>query len=180
MSEKKGYKTSYLLKKFLPYYMRYKWILIFDLLCASLTTVCELIFPLIVRSITSIATVSPENLTMRMVLSVGVFYILLRLIDTAANYYMANTGHVMGTRMETDMRRDLFSHLQTLSYAYYSETKVGQIMARITSDLFDITEFAHHCPEEIIITGIKIIIAFAVLMTINIPLTLILFIILHV
>ena len=62
----------------------------------------------------------------------------------------------MGAKMETDMRRDLFAHLQTLSYSYYTDTKVGQIMARITSDLFDITEFAHHCPEEIIITGIKI------------------------
>jgi ATP-binding cassette subfamily B protein len=80
--------------------------------------------------------------------------------------------------METDMRSDLFAHLETLSYSYFSETKVGQIMSRITSDLFDITEFAHHCPEEIIITGLKIIIAFIYLMTIDIPLTLILFAIL--
>ncbi len=176
--KKSGYKTSYLLKKFLPYYYSYKWIVIFDLLCAALTTGCELVFPLIVRKITSVATVSPQNLTLGLIASAGVLYIILRLIDTVANYYMANTGHVMGTRMETDMRRDLFAHLQTLSYAYYSETKVGQIMARITSDLFDITEFAHHCPEELIITGLKIIIAFSVLMTINVPLTLILFIIL--
>lgn len=84
----------------------------------------------------------------------------------------------MGTMMETDMRSDLFAHLETLSYSYFSETKVGQIMSRITSDLFDITEFAHHCPEEIIITGLKIIIAFIYLMTIDIPLTLILFAIL--
>ncbi len=178
MKNEKGYKTSYLMKKFMFYYMKYKWILVLDLLCAALTTACELVFPLIVRGITSVASTSPESLTWKMIISVGMFYIILRLIDTGANYYMANTGHIMGTKMETDMRRDLFAHLQTLSYAYYAETKVGQIMARITSDLFDITEFAHHCPEEIIITGLKIIIAFSVLMTINVPLTLILFIIL--
>ena len=166
------------MKKFLPYYFKYKWILLSDLFCASLTTVCELVFPLIVRNITTIATESPELLTFRLIAVTGILYIILRLIDTAANYYMAGTGHVMGTRMETDMRHDLFEHLQTLSYSYYSNTKVGQIMARITSDLFDITEFAHHCPEEILITGIKIIIAFLILLTINVPLTIILFAIL--
>ena len=174
------YKASYLMKKFLPYYFKYRWILVLDLLCASLTTLCELVFPLIVRNITDIATNAPQNLTLKLIAITAVLYIILRLIDTAANYYMAGTGHVMGTRMETDMRHDLFEHLQTLSYSYYSNTKVGQIMARITSDLFDITEFAHHCPEEILITGIKIIIAFIILLNINIPLTLILFAILPV
>ena len=172
------YKASYLMRRFLPYYAKYKWILVTDLLCASLTTVCELIFPLIVRNITSIATEAPQNLTLRLIDLTGIIYIVLRLIDTAANYYMAGTGHVMGTKMETDMRHDLFEHLQTLSYSYYSDTKVGQIMSRITSDLFDITEFAHHCPEELFITGIKIVIAFAILLTINVPLTIILFMIL--
>ncbi len=164
--------------RFLPYYMKYKGTLITDLLCASLTTVCELVFPLIVRNITSIAANSPEQLTLKLIASTGIMYIILRLIDTAANYYMAGTGHIMGTRMETDMRHDLFEHLQTLSYSFYTDTKVGQIMARITSDLFDITEFAHHCPEELLITGLKIIIAFIILMTVNVPLTLILFLIL--
>ncbi len=166
------------MKKFLPYYGKYKSTLILDLLCAALTTVCELIFPLIVRNITDIATNSPQMLTIRLISLTGATYIILRLIDTLANYYMAGAGHVMGTKMETDMRHDLFAHLQTLSYSYYSETKVGQIMSRITSDLFDITEFAHHCPEEFLITGLKVIIAFIVLLTINIPLTLILFAIL--
>ena len=113
-TEKKRYKTSYIMKKFLPYYAKYKWILIFDLLCASLTTLCELIFPLIVRNITGVATNSPADLTISLILFTGLLYIVLRLIDTAANYYMAGTGHVMGTRMETDMRHDLFEHLQTL------------------------------------------------------------------
>lgn len=168
-------KTGYLIKRFLPYYARYKRILVFDLICAALTTVCELIFPLIVRNITGIATETPELLTLKLIAGTGAMYIILRLIDTAATYYMNGKGHVMGTMMETDMRRDLFAHLETLSYSYFSETKVGQIMSRITNDLFDITEFAHHCPEELIITGLKIIVAFAVLITINVPLTLILF-----
>lgn len=176
--KKRKYTSSYLMKKFLPYYSKYKHILLFDLLCASLTTICELIFPLLVRRITGVAIEAPQNLTVRLIAGTGILYIVLRLIDTAANYYMAGRGHVMGTQMETDMRHDLFSHLQTLSYSYYSDTKVGQIMSRITSDLFDITEFAHHCPEELLITGVKIIASFIILLNINIPLTLILFTIL--
>ena len=177
-NKNRQYKSSYLLKKFIPYYKKYKWILVLDLVCASLTTLCELVFPLIIRNITNIATSTPEKLTLSLIFTTSFLYIILRLIDTAANYFMAGTGHVMGTRMETDMRHDLFSHLQTLSYSYYSNTKIGQIMSRITSDLFDITEFAHHGPEEIFITGFKIIISFSVLLTVNVPLTLILFAIL--
>ncbi len=168
-------KTSYLIKRFLPYYKKYKWILITDLFCASLTTGCEIVFPLIVRYITNLGIYNLPALTAGVTLRMSALYIILRLIDTAANYYMADTGHVMGTRMETDMRRDLFSHLQTLSYSYYSETKVGQIMSRITSDLFDVTEFAHHCPEEFFITFLKITVSFCILLTVNVPLTLIVF-----
>ncbi len=180
MKKKKKYSSAYLMKKFLPYYSKYKGILIFDLICASLTTICELVFPLLVRNITGVAIEAPQNLTLRLIAGTGILYIILRLIDTAANYYMAGRGHVMGTMMETDMRHDLFSHLQTLSYNFYTDTKVGQIMSRITSDLFDITEFAHHCPEELLITGLKIIASFIILLNINVPLTLILFIILPV
>lgn len=179
MAEKKM-KTSYLIKRFIPYYKKYKWILVADLLCAALTTVCELIFPMIIRRVTFLAENDITALTFGFIGKVAGLYIILRIIDTAANYFMANTGHVMGTRMESDMRHDLFSHLQTLSYSYYTDTKVGQIMARITSDLFDVTEFAHHCPEEFFITGIKIIVSFIILAGINIPLTLIIFLILPV
>ncbi len=168
-------KTTYLIKQFLPYYKKYKWILIADLLCAALTTGCEIVFPLIVRYITNLGISDLSSLTASIILRMTLLYVILRIIDTAANYFMANTGHVMGTRMETDMRRDLFSHLQTLSYSYYSETKVGQIMSRITSDLFDVTEFAHHCPEEFFITFLKITVSFCILLTVNIPLTLIVF-----
>ncbi len=169
-------KSSFgLIRRFLPYYKKYKGIMLLDLLCASLTTVCELILPMIVREITGVATEAPQNLTIQFILRCGLFYVILRLIDTGANFYMASVGHIMGTRIETDMRRDLFGHLQKLSFSYYDNTKVGTLMSRITTDLFDVTEFAHHCPEEIFIAGIKIICSFIILCTMNVFLTLIVF-----
>ncbi len=164
-----------LFRRFLPYYRKYWKIVIFDLLCAGLTTVCELILPLIVRQITSAATNDLAALTVEMILRLGILYLILRLIDTAANYYMASVGHIMGTQIETDMRTDLFAHLQKLPFSYFDETKIGTLMSRITSDLFDVTEFAHHCPEELLITGIKIICAFIILARMSLPLTLIIF-----
>ncbi len=169
-------KIEYLIKRFVPYFRKYKWILILDLFCASLTTVCELVFPMFVRYITDMGINDIGSLTVGIILRIGVFYLILRIIDSIANFYMADTGHVMGAKIETDMRRDLFEHLETLSHSYYSDHKVGQIMSRITSDLFDITEFAHHCPEEFFIAGLKIIVSFIILCGVNIPLTLIIFI----
>ncbi len=163
------------LLRFLPYYKKYKWILIFDLFCAALTTLVEIILPLIAQRITEYATETPEKLTLRFVLICGGIYLALRLIDTVAYYYMSSQGHIMGTRMETDMRRDFFTHLQKLSFSYYDNTKIGTLMSRITSDLFDVTEFAHHCPEEFFIAGIKIIASFVILANINLYLTLIIF-----
>ncbi len=172
---KETVKKSGRLKRFLPYYKKYKHIMAFDLICALFTTICELVLPLIARFITDRATTDITSLTTTAILSVGGIYLVLRLIDTAANYYMANTGHVMGARMETDMRRDMFAHLQNLSSSFYDNTKVGQIMSRITNDLFDVTEFAHHCPEEVFISGVKIIASFLILGSFNIGLTLIIF-----
>lgn len=171
--EKRG--SLRLIKRFLPYYKKYKWILALDLLCAALTTVCELVLPLIVRRITDEATSVPMTLTVELILRCGVLYLLLRIIDAAANYYMASVGHIMGTKIETDMRRDFFGHLQKLSFSYYDNTKIGTLMSRMTSDLFDVTEFAHHCPEELFISGIKIVCAFVILCTMSVPLTLIVF-----
>ncbi|MBQ8204014.1 MAG: ABC transporter ATP-binding protein [Clostridia bacterium] len=168
-------KTFKLIKRFLPYYKKHTGTLAFDLFCAMLTTVCELVLPMIVREITGRATDNLASLTVAFVVKTGVFYIALRIIDTLANYYMATIGHIMGTKIETDMRRDMFSHLQKLSFSFYDNTKVGSIMSRITSDLFDVTEFAHHCPEEFLIAGIKIIASFVILCNVNVPLTLIIF-----
>ncbi len=164
-----------LIKRFLPYYKKYTKTLIFDLFCASLTTVCEIVLPLIVKYITNTALTDIAKLTVGSILTVGGVYLVLKVIDAAANYYMASVGHIMGTKIETDMRRDMFNHLQKLSFKYYDNTKIGSLMSRITSDLFDVTEFAHHCPEEFLIAGIKIICCFAILSNMNIWLTLIIF-----
>ncbi len=169
-------KKRHPIARFLPYYGKYKATMAFDLLCAALTTVCELMLPMIVRRITEAASEEDfGGLTVGLILGIGAFYVLLRVIDTAANYYMTAVGHIMGTKIETDMRHDLFGHLQKLSFTFFDNTKVGTLMSRITNDLFDVTEFAHHCPEEFFIAGIKIIGAFLILCAINIPLTLIIF-----
>ena len=167
--------TGTLVKRFLPYFAKHKKTVFFDLCCAALTTICELVLPMIVSEITSRGETNPASLTWQFVLTMGGIYLLLRVIDAAANYFMQSVGHIMGSKMETDMRGDLFHHLQKLSFGYYSEAKVGQIMARITSDLFQVTEFAHHCPEEFLIAGVKIIVSFTILCTKNIPLTLLMF-----
>ncbi len=167
--------TGTLLRRFLPYFGRHKKTVAFDLFCALLTTLCELVLPMIVSEITHRGEVDPASLTWSFVLTMGGVYLLLRVIDAAANYFMQSVGHIMGSRMETDMRGDLFHHLQKLSFGYYSEARVGQIMARITSDLFQVTEFAHHCPEEFLIAGVKILVSFIILCTKNIPLTLMMF-----
>lgn len=168
-------KTSTLLKRFLPYYGKYKHILILDLVCAGLTSICELVLPMIMRNLTNMATTNLAALTVSYVLKLGILYLGLRLLDGAANYYMAGMGHVMGTYMETDMRRDAYAHLQKLSNTYYNNTKVGQIMGRITNDLFDVTEFAHHCPEEFFIAGLKAVISFIILLGVSPLLTLLIF-----
>lgn len=177
-NEKKNYKMGYLVKRFLPYFKKHKMTVIFDLICAALTTVCELALPKIVELLTGKATEDVALLTTDLILKVGIFYLVLRVIDTLANYYMASVGHIMGAAIETDMRRDLFNHLEKLEHSYYDNTKVGQLMSRMTSDLFDVTEFAHHCPEEFFIAGIKIIASFVILSFSNVWLTLIMFAIL--
>ena len=170
-------RTSTLIRRFLPYYRKYRKTLLFDLFCAAFTTVCDLFLPMIVRRITNVA-LSPEGpaqLLPGFVLRIGAFYLILRIVDALANYYMQSVGHIMGSKLETDMRSDLFHHLQQLSFGYFSQTKVGQIMSRITSDLFEVTEFSHHCPEEFLIAGVKLVVSFVLLVRMNPLLTLLMF-----
>lgn len=178
--ETKAMKTSTLLKRFVPYYRKYVGIMIMDLFCASLTTVCELVLPMIIRYLTNIGMNDLSALTVKTVLTIGMVYLVMRLIDVAANFYMAYNGHVMGAGIETDMRRDAYAHLQKLSDNYFNNTKVGQIMSRITSDLFDVTEFAHHCPEEFFIAFIKAVASFVILARVNVLLTVIIFVLIPV
>ena len=168
-------KKQGLMRRFWPYLRKYRHILLLDLFCAALTTLCDMVLPLIMRYLTNTATTDLAALTAQVVLQLGAVYLVLRLIDGAANYYMADMGHVMGVYVETDMRRDAFAHLQKLGHTYYSNTKVGQTMGRITNDLFDVTEFAHHCPEEFFIAAIKITASFVILCQSSVALTLILF-----
>lgn len=173
--EQKEYTTGELLKRFVPYFKKYKGTLFLDLFCAALTTVCELVLPLIMRYITNEGLRDLAALSLRTIAGLGALYFVLRVIDCFASYYMADMGHVMGAKIETDMRQDAYSHLQKLSNTYYNNTKIGQIMGRITNDLFDVTEFAHHCPEEFFIAAIKTLISFVILVRINVALTILIF-----
>ena len=173
--EQKQYTSKELLKRFVPYFKKYKGTLCMDLFCAALTTVCELVLPLIMRYITNEGMRDLAALSMQTVGRLGLLYLVLRIMDGIASYYMADMGHVMGAKIETDMRRDAYRHLQQLSNAYYNNTKVGQIMGRVTNDLFDVTEFAHHCPEEFFIAAIKTVISFFILAGIHLWLTVLVF-----
>ena len=172
----KTYTNSYLLKRFLPYYGKYYPTLILDLICAGFSTMCDLVLPIILRYLTNTARQDLSLLTVKLILTLGVIFVLLRVVDTIANYYMQNIGHVMGAQIETDMRYDIFSHIQQLPYSYYNTNKSGQILSRITTDLFDVTEFAHHCPEEFFIAVVKLVVSFVILININITLTLTIFV----
>ena len=163
-----------LIKRVMPYFKKYKFILMFDLFCAALTTLTDMVLPMILRRLTN-AGLGTYTLTKEMIFRMAGLLLIMKIIDLFAGYYMTKTGHIMGAKIETDMRYDVFQHLQKLSDSYFNETKVGQIMARITSDLFDITEFSHHCPEEYFIGLIKIIVSFAILVRLNTLLTVILF-----
>ena len=169
-----------LIRGLAPYFKPYAPVLALDLLCAALTTACDLVLPLIVRYITGAATSDAAALTLSIVLKLGALYLLLRVVDTAAYYYMQSIGHIMGARIESDLRRDLFDHYQLLSHDFYDNTKIGQLMSRITSDLNDITEFAHHMPEEILIVVLKVAISFVILCNSSVLLTVIVFAVLPV
>ena len=164
-----------LIRRFLPYLAKHKAVLFLDLFCAALTTLCDIFLPKIMSTITNSAMGVGITLTAGIVLKLAALYFVLRIIDGAASYYMSSIGHIMGVHIETDMRRDAFDHLLQLDHTYYNNTKVGTIMGRITNDLFDVTEFAHHCPEEFFIAAIKIVVSFIILCRASVPLTLAVF-----
>ncbi|MFR2891796.1 ABC transporter ATP-binding protein [Peptoniphilus grossensis] len=168
-------KNKHLIKKVLPYFYKYRFTLFLDLFCAGLTTASEMILPLLLRALTNRAVEDLASITMDFVLRLSLIYLVIKTIEVIAQYFMTSIGHIMGAKIETDMRRDLYAHLQGLSDTFYNETKVGVIMSRITNDLFDITEFAHHCPEEYFIGAIKILISLIILLKINIKMTLLIY-----
>ena len=164
-----------LIRRFIPYYRPHLNILVKDLTCAVLSVACSLVFPLIVRQITDLAVSDLSSLTVSVVARLGALYLTLQLVETLSYYYMQSRGHFMGAMIEKNMRSDLFSHLSQLSFSYYSTARVGQIMSRITHDLFDVTEFAHHCPEEFLIAVVKLTVSFVLLSAMNLALTIMVF-----
>ncbi len=164
-----------LMRKFSPYYKKYRKTVAFDLFCAGMSTAGDVILPLLVRSITDRGINDLASLTVSYVLKLAAIYFIIKIISVAANYYMSSVGHIMGAKIETDMRTDMFSNLKNLSFSFYDEAKVGTLMSRLSNDLFDITEFSHHCPEEFFIAGVKFIAFFCILSTMNVWLTLIIF-----
>ena len=169
------YSSKALIKRFWPYLNKYKKLLFLDMFFASLTTLCDIVLPMIMRRLTNSAMGVTEAMGLSALLRMSLLYIGLRVIDAGANFYMQSQGHIMGVYIETDMRRAAFDHLQRLSGTYYSNHKIGQIMGRITNDLFDVTEFAHHCPEEFFIASIKIVVSFIILAHSSLWLTLLIF-----
>lgn len=161
-------KTKTLLKRFRPYLLRYRWILFTDLFAAGLTTMCELVLPLILRKLTNLGAEDLTLVTPELLIRFGTIYLALRIVDILASYYMTRVGHIMGAKIETDMRRDAFEHLHRLDIEFYNTAKVGKIMSRLTNDLNDVTEFAHHCPEEYFIGAIKLLVVFIVLLRMNV------------
>ena len=172
---RRTYSSSQLIRRFWPYLKKYRRLLAADLFFAALTTLCDIALPMIMRRLTNSAMGAAAALTAGGVLRMAALYVALRLIDAGANFYMQSQGHIMGVYIETDMRTDAFNHLQRLSDSYYANTKIGQIMGRITNDLFDVTEFSHHCPEEFFIAGIKMLASFIILTRASLSLTLIIF-----
>ena len=157
-------------KRLIGYYKPYKKVFFADMFFAFLGAVTTLILPLIIRYVTGTLVYEPRNIMLEGVGICAVIMVVLVLVQCYSNYYIANYGHVMGAKIEYDMRNEIFRHFQKLSFSFYDNQKVGQLMSRITNDLFDITELLHHGPEEIVISSIKLIGSFVVLMIINVKL----------
>lgn len=160
------------LKKMISYYRPYRRVFFADMFFAILASLIALLIPLIVRYVTSTVIYMEQGEMVRQVLYLGVLMVILVGISCYCNYYISNYGHVMGAKIEYDMRAEIFAHFQKLSFAFYDNQKVGALMSRITTDLFDITELLHHGPENIVISFIKIIGALVIMLCISPRLTL--------
>lgn len=163
------------LKSLFSYYKPY-WKLFFADMCFAITgAAVTLILPLIVRYITMEVVYKELSQVTKIIMTLGIIMILLVIVEFGCNYFMTYYGHVMGAKMETNMRSDIFAHYQKLSFSFYDDQKVGALLSRITSDLFDITELLHHGPEDLIISIIKILGSFLILVNINARLTVVAF-----
>lgn len=166
-----------LLKKFIGYYKPYKKIFFFDLFCAAVISMIDLIYPQILRQGANTIFVQEKSVILRVLPLLAAGLLVMYIIQALCKYYVNCQGHVMGAMMERDMRRELFEHYEKLSFSYYDNNNSGQMMSRLVSDLFDISEFAHHGPENLFISLIKIIGSFVFLTVINWRLAIPLFVI---
>ncbi|MDD3220344.1 MAG: ABC transporter transmembrane domain-containing protein, partial [Lachnospiraceae bacterium] len=155
------------LKRLAGYYKPYKGLFFSDLFFAILGAGITLVIPLIVRYITNNVVVMPQSDAFEMIVKLGIGMIVLVLVEMFCNFYIAYYGHIMGAKIEHDMRNEIFGHYQKLSFAFYDNQKVGHLLSRITSDLFDISELLHHGPEDLVISVIKFVGAFAILLMVN-------------
>lgn len=163
------------LKKLVSYYKPYKKVFLADMFFTIMASFIALLIPLVVRYVTAKVIYMPAEQVVKTMIIIAIVVGILILFQCYCNYYIANYGHVMGAKIEYDMRAEIFGHFQKLSFSFYDDEKVGQLMSRITSDLFDITELLHHGPENVTISVIKIIGALAILLSINVRLALIAF-----
>lgn len=155
------------LKKMFSYYKPYKSIFFADMFFATLSAAVALTIPLVVRYVTSTLIYKTTAEIVHQIVFIAIGLLLLLAVDCYSRFFIGNYGHVMGAKMEYDMRAELFAHLQKLSFSFYDDAKVGQLMSRVTSDLFDITELLHHGPENIILSLLKIAGALIILLNIN-------------
>ena len=163
MEEKKNFKWS----EFLSYYKPFKGIFAADMFFAFLGAATTLVIPLIVRYITGTVVFLPKDEILHTIFVLGAIMTALVLIQCFSNYFIGNYGHVMGAKIEFNMRKEIFEHYQRLSFSFYDNQKVGQLMSRITNDLFEITELLHHGPEDVVISFIKFIGTMGILVWIN-------------
>ncbi len=164
----------FILKKFIQYYKPYQFLFYTDMVCALTMSMIDLAFPQILNLLTKGLFTQSSAEILQGIGYVGGGLIVMYLIRYGCQYYITSWGHVMGARMESDMRQDLFDHLQRLPFSYYDKNNTGEMMSKLVSDLFDISELAHHGPENLFISLLKIIGSFALLMLIHVKMTLIL------
>ena len=155
------------LKKFIPYYSPYKAVFVLDLICAAMISLIDLAYPQILRTMTKTVFAGKSSAILQALLPIGVAMLIMYIVQALCKYYVSYQGHMMGANMERDMRQQLFDHYEKLSFSYYDQNNSGQMMSKLVSDLFDISEMAHHGPENLFISLIKIIGSFVFLFVIN-------------
>lgn len=165
------------MKKFISYYKPYRRVFFFDMFCALIISLVDLAFPQILNYLNKTLFINPKEVILNSLVYLAIGLFIMYTIRAFARYYVSAQGHIMGAKMESDMRQDLFNQYERLSFSYYDQNNTGEMMSKLVSDLFDISEFAHHGPENVFISLLKIIGSFVLLMMINVPLTLILIVV---